>query len=224
MKLLKTKINNTPYLGVYAVCTDDFCIVPSNILKKEEELLKKSIKTKIIKMSINQSPLIGVYLLAHKNKVVVSKNSIKKNEIDILEKEGIEVKLVDEEYNALGNLIALNSHYGFASNILSNKTISEISSFFNIEIEKKNILSLDILGSALYANDYFFIVNPNISEEEFNYFKKKFKVEGIATTLNYGGLFVGNDLIANKHAVFVGDNTSNIELMKVDDIVLTYDK
>ncbi len=224
MKLSKTKINNTPYLGVYSVCTDDFCIVPSNILKKEEAILEKYLKTKIIKTSVNDSPLIGVYLLSHKDKIIASKNVLKENEISILEKEGIKIKIINEEYNALGNLVSFNSNYGFSSNLLSSKSITEISSFFKVPIEKKKILSLDILGSTLYANDYLFLVNPNILEKDFNYFKEKFKVEGIATTLNYGGLFVKNDLIANKNAVLVGDNTSNIELMKVDDVVLTYDK
>lgn len=223
MRLSKARINNTPFLGVYSVCTDYFCIVPNNILKKEELIISKYVNTKIIKTSINDSPLVGVYLLALKNKVVVCKNSIKKYEIEILEKNGIEVKVIDEEYNALGNLISLNSNYGFASPILSDKTISEISSFFNVTIEKKNIFSLDVLGSAIYVNDYLFIVNPNIDEKDFNYLKKKFKVEGIASTLNYGDLFVGNDVIANKHVVLVGDNTSNVELMKVDDIVLMHE-
>ncbi len=223
MRLAKAKISNTPFLGVYSVCTDDFCIVPGNILKKEETNIAKIMNTKIIKTSINDSPLVGVYLLAHKNKVVVCKNSIKPYEIEILEKNGITVKVVKEEYNALGNLVSLNSNYGFASPILSDKTIAEISDFFGITIEKKSILSLDVLGSIMYANDYLFIVNPNIDEKDFNYLKKKFKVEGIASTLNYGDLFVGNDVIANKHAVLVGDNTSNIELMKVDDVVLMHD-
>lgn len=223
MKLSKTKINNTPYLGVYASCTDDFCIVPSNVLKKEEKLLEKHLDTKIIKTSINDSPLIGVYLLSHKNKVVVCKNSIKENEIETLEKEGVKVKLINDEYNALGNLLSVNSNYGFASSILSDKSVSKISSFLKVDIEKKKLLSLDILGSILYANDYLFVANPNIDEKDFNYFKKKFNVEGIATTLNYGGVFVGNDIIANKNVVLVGSNTSNIELMKLDDVVLTFD-
>lgn len=223
MRLSKTKINNTPYLGVYSVCTDDFCIVPNNILKKEEVVLEKFLNTKIIKTSINDSPLIGVFLLAHKDKVVACKNSIKDREIDFLEKEGIKVKVVEDEFNALGNLISLNSNYGFASPILSDKVVKEISSFFKVEIEKKKMLSIDILGSALYINDYLFIVNPNVLEKDYNYFKEKLKVDGVATTLNYGGVYVGNDVIANKHAVLVGQNTSNIELMKVDDIVLMHE-
>jgi translation initiation factor 6 len=220
MNLGKAKINNIPYLGVYAVCTDNFCLVPNNILKKEEVIIEKYLKTKIIKMAVSDSPLIGVYLLAHKDKIMVCKNSIKQNELDIFEKEGIKVKIIKEDYNALGNLVAFNSNYGFASALLSNKTVSEISSFFDIEVERKTLFSMDILGSSLYVNDSLFMVNPNVSEKDFNYFKQKFKVEGIATTLNYGDLFVGNDVIANKNSVLVGDSTSNIELMKVDDIVL----
>lgn len=224
MKLLKTKINNTPFLGVYAVCTDEFCIVPTNIQEKEEKFISKHLNAKILKTSINDSPLIGVYLLALKNKVIVCENVIKPKELEFLKKNGLEVKLIKEEYNALGNLISVNSNYGFASPILSDQTISEISSFFNVPIEKKSFLSFDILGSILYVNDYFFIVNPNIKEKDFEFLKNKFKVQGIASTLNYGDLFVGNDIIANKDVVFVGENTSNIELMKVDNIVLLFEK
>jgi len=222
MRISKATINKTPYLGIYSVCTDNFCIVPLNILKKEESILEKFLNTKIIKTSINDSPLIGVYLLAYGNKVVVCKNSIKKYEIELLEKNGIEVKIINEDYNALGNLVSINKNHGFASPVLSDKTISEISSFFDIKVEKKELLSLDILGSILYANDYLFIVNPSIDEKDFLFLKKKLKVEGVATTLNYGGLFVGNDVIANKNAVLVGANTSNIEIMKVDDVVLMH--
>lgn len=222
MKLSRTTINNTPYLGIYSVCTDDVCIVPNNILEKEEIVLKKYLKIKIIKTSINDSPLIGVFLLAHKNKVVACKNTIKEREIKLLEKEGLEVKLINEDFNALGNLISLNSNYGFASPILSDKTVKEISSFFDVVIEKRKILPIDILGSALYINDYLYIVNPNISEKDFNFLEEKLKVEGVATTLNYGGVYVGNDVIANKNAVLVGQNTSNIELMKLDNIILMY--
>jgi translation initiation factor 6 len=222
MKLARTTINNTPYLGIYSICTDDVCIVPNNILEKEENILKKYLKTKIIKTSINDSPLIGVFLLAHKNKIVACRNTIKEREIKLLEKEGLQVKLVNEDFNALGNLVSLNSNHGFASHVLSDRTVKEISSFFDVVIEKIKIFPIDILGSALYINDYLYIVNPNISEKDFIFLEKKLKIEGVATTLNYGGVYVGNDVIANKNAVLVGKNTSNIELMKLDNIVLMY--
>ena len=220
MKLKKTTINNNPYLGINSFATEEFCLVPTNVLKKEEKLLNEYFKdTKIIKTSINQSPLLGVFTIGVKDKLVIGSDDLIQSEIDLLEKEKIKVKIIDD-YNALGNLISVNSNYGFAADFLKDKTIKEISSFLNIEIEKKKIAGIDLIGSSIYVNDNLFLVNPNISEEEFDYISKKFKVEGIPTTLNYGGSFVGNDAVGNNEVLFVGNNTSNAELLRVDDLIV----
>jgi len=222
MRLIKSFICNSPYLGVNSICTDDFCLVPNNILPKEEKTISSVIDTKLIKMQVNQSPLIGVYLKCVKNKVVAGIDSIYPKELEVLEKEGIKVKLI-KDYNALGNLLAINSKYGIASPLLSKESIKEISKFLNIPIDAKTCVGLDLPGSSLYVNDNFFLVNPSIKKTEFNELKNKFGVVGVATTLNYGDSFVGNDLISNKHAIVVGSLTSNIELMKVDEIALEFE-
>ena len=220
MKLKKTTINNNPYLGINSFATEEFCLVPTNILGKEEKLLKEYFKdTKIIKTSINQSPLLGVFTIGVKDKLIIGSDDLIESEIDLLEKEKIKVKIIDD-YNALGNLVSVNSNYGFAADFLKDKTVKEISSFLNIEIEKKKIAGIDLIGSSIYVNDNLFLVNPNISEEEFDYISKKFKVEGIPTTLNYGGSFVGNDAVGNKEVLFVGNNTSNAELLRIDDLIV----
>ena len=222
MRLTKSLICNSPYLGVNSICTDDFCLVPHNILPKEEKILSSFLNTKIIKMEINQSPLIGVYLKCVNNKVVVGSDSIHPKELEILEKEGIKVKLI-EDYNALGNLLAINSKYGLASPLLSKESVKEISRFFGVPVDAKTCAGLDLPGSSLYVNDKFFLVNPNIKKIEFLDLEKKFGVMGRASTLNYGDAFVGNDLISNTNAIIVGSLTSNIELMKVDEIALEFE-
>jgi len=222
MRLTKSLICSSPYLGVNSICTDDFCLVPHNILPKEEKIISGFVNTKIIKMEINQSPLIGVYLKCVNNKIVVGEDSIHPKELEILEKEGIKVKLI-KDYNALGNLLAINSKYGIASPLLSKESVKEISKFFKVPVEAKTCVGLDLPGSSLYVNDKFFLVNPNIKKDEFAELTKKFGVIGKATTLNYGDSFVGNDLISNKHSIIVGSLTSNIELMKVDEIALEFE-
>ncbi|MDD3178381.1 MAG: hypothetical protein PHR26_02585 [Candidatus ainarchaeum sp.] len=220
MKLKKTTINNNPYLGVNSFVTEEFCLVPSNILKKEEKVLKEYFKeTKIIKTSINQSPLLGVFSIGLKDKIVVGTDDSILKEIDILEKEKIKVKVIND-YNALGNLICLNSNYGFAADFLKDQTIKEISSFLKVDIEKKNIAGIDLIGSSLYVNDHLFLVNPNISEIDYKYISKKLKVKGIPITLNYGGSFVGNDAIGNREVLFIGNKTSNAELLRIDDLIV----
>ncbi len=219
MKLNKGKICNSPFLGVYSFVTDDYCIVPNNILKKEETHLKKYLKTKIIKTTINQSPLIGVYITGNKHKVVANENSITTKEIEILEKEGIKIKTVND-YNALGNLVALNSQYGIASVLLNEKTISTMKTFFNMPIKQEVLANGEVPGSSLYVNDNLFVVNPNVSEKEYNNIQKNFKVNGKAQTLNYGDMFVANDVVGNKNATIVGHMTSTAELIKLDELVV----
>jgi translation initiation factor 6 len=219
MRLKRTNINNTPYLGVSSFCSKDFCIVPTNILKKEEKILNDFLNTKIIKTSINQSSLIGVYTIGINNKLVIGDNSITSKEMDVLEKEGINVKII-KDYNALGNLLAINSNYGIASPLLSDSTVKEISKFLNVNIEKKKCVGMDISGSSIFVNDNLFIVNPNIEKKEYNYLSKKFKVPGIASTLNYGNSFVGNDAIGNDNALLLGSLTSNVELRTIDSLIV----
>lgn len=219
MKLNRATICNSPFLNVYSYCTDKFCIVPNNILKKEETILEKYLDVKLIKTQINHSPLIGVYLTGVDNKIIADKNSIYDKEISQLEKEGIKIKLIDD-YNALGNLISINKNYGFASSLLKDQTISEISKFLKINIEKKACVDVDVPGSAIYVNDSLFLVNPNIKKTEYDYLKKKFAVPGIPITLNYGDVFVGNDCIGNSKALLVGQTTSNIEMVKVDELII----
>jgi translation initiation factor 6 len=223
MKLNKGTICNSPFLGVYSLTTEDYCIVPKNILKKEEDFLKKNLQTKIIKTTVNQSSLIGVYLAGMKDKIIADKDTIKENEIEILEKEGIKVKTVSD-YNALGNLLAINSNYGVASILLKKETISTMNKFFNVTIEQEAVAGTDVPGSALYVNEKLFVVNPNIKETEFDDYKKKFKVLGKAQTLNYGDLFVGNDILGNNFVTIVGQSTSTAELIKLDELIVEFNE
>lgn len=221
MKLNKGTICNSSFLGVYSFTTEDYCIVPNNILKKEEEFLKKTLKTKIIKTTVNQSSLIGVYLAGIKDKIIVDKDSITEKEINTLEKEGIKIKTVSD-YNALGNLIAINSNHAIVSVLLKKNTILTISKYFNVTTKQEAIAGTDVPGSALYVNNSLFVVNPNIQEKDFKNYAKSFKVPGKAQTLNYGDMFVGNDILGNNFATIVGQTTSTAELVKLDELIVEF--
>ncbi len=219
MKLIKSTILKSPYLGVYSFLNDDFCILPSTILQKEEAIFKKNINAKIIKTTINDSSLIGIYLTGVKNKLIVNEDSITPKELNILEKEGVKIEFVND-YNALGNIFAINKNIGVSSSFVKAETISKVNKFLKIDVIPKKIGTLDLPGANVYVNDYFFIANPRIKENEFKFLKDNFKVDGTSTTLNYGDSFIGKDVISNKDVLFVGNNTSNIELMKIDDMIL----
>lgn len=220
MKFDRSTIYNSSFLNIYSYCTEKICIVPNSILPKEEKKIEEILDVKVIKCHINRSSLIGVYLSGAGNKIVVEKNSIYPEEIETLEKEGLKIKTLSNPDNAFGNLLAINSNYGFASPLILPEVVKDIQKFFNIPIEQKACAGLDLPGSSIYVNDYLFLINPRVELKEFNYIKKMFKVPGLAITTNYGDVFVGNDAVGNKNGLLVGQTTSNIEMTKIDDLVL----
>ncbi|HOZ35683.1 MAG TPA: translation initiation factor IF-6 [archaeon] len=220
MKLDRSTIYNSPFLNIYSYCTEKICLVPHSVLPKEERKIEEILDVKVIKASINRSGLLGIYLSGINEKIVVEKNSIHSDEIEHLEKEGLKVKTIKDENNAFGNLLAVNSNYGIASPLLLPETISELRKFLKVEIEQKNFAGLDLPGSSIFVSDSLFLINPRIDIKEFNYFKKKFNVPGKAITANYGDVFVGNDITGNKNGILVGETTSNIEMTRIDELVV----
>jgi len=220
MKLDRSTIYNSSFLNIYSYCTDKICLVPHSVLPKEERRIEEILDVKVIKTSINKSGLLGVYLSGVNEKIVVEKNSIHTDELEHLAKEGLKVKTIKDDNNAFGNLLAINSNYGIASPLLLPETVEEMKKFLKVEIEQKNFSSLDLPGSSIYVNNALFLINPRIDIKEFNYFKKKFNVPGKAVTANYGDVFVGNDVTGNKNGILVGETTSNIEMTKIDELVV----
>jgi len=220
MKFDRSTIYNSSFLNIYSYCTDKLCIVPFSIYQKEERKIEEILDVKVIKCHINRSALVGVYLSGIREKIVVEKNSIYSEEIETLEKEGLKIKVLENPDNAFGNLLVINSNYGFASSLLLPGVVKDIQRFLNITIEQKARVGLDLPGSSIYVNDSLFLVNPRVDLKEFNYIKKMFRVPGLATTTNYGDVFVGNNTIGNKNGLLVGEITSNIEMTKIDNLVL----
>jgi len=220
MKFDRSTIYNSSFLNIHSYCTEKICIVSNNILPREEKKIEEVLDVKVIKSQINRSALIGIYLGGYGDKIAVEKNSIYPEELELLEKEGIKVKILENCDNALGNLLAINSNYGFASPLISQEMVKDLEKFFKVTIERKPCVDLDLPGSSIFVNDSMFLINPRVDVKEFNYIKKMFKVPGIAITTNYGDVFVGNDAIGNKKGLLVGELTSNVEMTKIDDLVL----
>jgi len=91
------------------------------------------------------------------------------------------------------------------------------AAIFGIHLIHSNFSCTELIGSSIVASDKGFIVNPEISQEEFSNLSSLFGVKRKATTANYGDIFVGNDVIANSNAVFVGSYTTAKEIMHIDE-------
>ena len=168
-----------------------------------------------MKTNLGQTSLTGILSTGIKKKIVVS-NITENDEIKKLEKEGIEI-MVLEGLTSTGNLIAVNKNGGIVSPLIKEKPVKDLGDFFKVKLEKMRIADNEVPGASITVTNKGFICHPNISEKDFSKLEKVFGVKGMATTANYGDLFVGNSVIANTNGVMVGSLTSGIELGKIDE-------
>jgi translation initiation factor 6 len=215
MRIEKTSLRGSPFIGVLGAVTEKIALLPRNTTRKEVKMVEDVLGVQVIKTSIASSDLIGALVKGNKKGFVVGE-IIEEKELNELEDFGVKVKVV-KGFNALGNLIALNDFGGIISPLINGKALKEIEKFFKVKFVKTSIANSEVSGASIAVSNKGFIVNPNVNKKEFKLIEKVFKVKGQASTANYGDVFVGNDVLANSKGVLVGNQTSGFELIRIDE-------
>ncbi len=215
MKIELGTVRETPFVGIFALATEKFVLVPKAISTKEEEKITNLFGTEIIKASIANSGLLGV-LSAGNSKGIIASSIIDEKEEKETKQIGIKIKKI-ENISAVGNLIALNDSKGVCSGAFSKKQQKEIEKFLGIKLKESTVAGSDLIGASIVATNKGFILNKMASDKEGEEIEKHFGIQGAKGTVNAGDCFVGNSLIANSQAGFAGRNTTGFELARIDE-------
>lgn len=216
MNFARGTIRSSTYVGVFCTATDDYALVPHTILSKELKVVEEKLEARAIRTSIGNSGLLGVLARGMGCKIAVS-GLIEPEEKRHLENEGLELLVLEENFTATGNLIALNNRAGVASPVFSEGTMKMLQDFFRVKFVKMAPAGSELAGACITVTNKGLIANPNISEKDFARIESMFGVKGAATTANYGDVFVGNSVVANSKGAIAGEKTSGIELSKIDE-------
>ncbi len=215
MKIEKAKLYSSPYIGVFSIVTETTALLPLQTESRTVKVFEKTLGVKVVKTSFSSSPLLGVFGSGNSKGIVVS-GLVEKSEIKELEKNGLNVMKL-KSILAIGNLMKMNDSHGVCSSLISKKDMRNIEKKLGIVMENQTIAKTDLVGSCMELTNKGFIVNPRISEKEFEKLEKNFKLRGVASTANYGDGFVGNSVVANSNGAIVGELTSGHELVRIDE-------
>jgi len=209
-------IKGSPYIGVFGFANDEIALVPKGTMKKEIDVIEKTLEVRAIETTIASSSLIGVFVAGNSHGILLPEIA-EDSEMKALEGLGIKVKRI-AGYTALGNLVAVNENFALISPMIDPATAREIGKFLGVEEGIGRVAGTDIPGSCLAVTNKGFVVHPNIASKEFKMLIEKFKVEsGAASTANFGDPFIRNSILANSKAAVVGSYTSGHELMRIDE-------
>jgi translation initiation factor 6 len=208
-------VGGNPYLGIFCAANDDFALVPIDLLKKQQAKLKTILEIDVVPTLIAGSRLIGSLLVMNSHGAIVN-NFTETREIFKLKK-FIDVTVLDEKLNAIGNNILTNDHAALVHTDFNNKSIQAIEDALDVEVMKGTVAGLKTVGTTAVITNSGGLCHPKVSEDELKNLREFFKTEIITGTANYGAPLIGACLIANSKGVVTGTTTTGIELGRIED-------
>lgn len=214
--LKRIDIVGNPNIGVFIQATDDFVIVPYNLIDEKIKLVEEILEVPAVKSSVSGSSLIGSLSVANSHGIVVSPHVLDR-EVKQFEDLGLEVAAIPGNYTAVGNIVAANDNGAIASPYLSEEAIGVIENTLDVNVESGPIVGSDIVGSLISVTNKGFLISGNAVESEVNFSREVFGVEGDIGTVGRGISLVGACSIANSNGAIVAKNSTGPEMARVEE-------
>jgi translation initiation factor 6 len=212
----KGMIFGNPYLGVFCAANESVALIPFATEPEFPELVRKYIGVEgTIRMSVDGCSTLGALVRMNSSGAVVSQ-SISEDEVRKMEPH-IKVTRIAQRHNAMGNNILANDNGAIVHPDFDDRTIEAISKALKVPVERGTIAGYVTVGSSAVATNKGAICHPHTSGYEMEVMERVLGVKPQICTANYGTGQVGACMIANSKGALVGENTTPIELGKVED-------
>ena len=213
MDIIKYDVYSGPNIGIFTNVNDKFVFVPNGFAETKAENLAKYLHTEYIMTPVANTRLLGVLMVLNNHGILLPRTSSPEEIANLQKSTGLNVKILDTKYNALGNLICVNDKGGVVSPLVEKEFIKEIEDILDIEVIQKRIAGFDQVGAVMETNNHGAVIHPETDEEDIKNFSNILGVNVEPATINGGIPFVSSGILANSNAVVVGNLTSGPEIM-----------
>ena len=220
MALLQKDLFNSPYSGVFCATNDLVTLVPPGIPDDDMEAISEALGTKVEVITIGGSSVLGT-LIAMNNKGILVSNLITSLELEKLEEItaalDLNLGVLSERSNAIGNNFLLNDSGGFCNERLSKQSKVESEKIFEVDITSQSLNGMDTLGMIGCANTKGGLCHPEISDNEKEVMEKVLKVPVMEGTVNFGMPLVGAGIISSSKGAICARQSTGVELGRVEE-------
>ena len=213
LDIIKYDVYRGPNIGIFTSVNDKFVFVPNGFAKTKAENLAHYLQTEYLMTPVANTRLLGILMVVNNHGMLLPRTSSPKEIANLRKCTDLNVKILDTKYNALGNLISVNDKGGIVSPMIEKKYIKEIEDVLDIEVIQKKIAGYYQVGAVMEANNFGGIIHPETEEEDIKKISNVLGVNIEPATINGGIPFVSSGVLANSHAVVVGNLTNGPEIM-----------
>ncbi len=213
--------SGNPNIGVFAAVNESLAFTSADASPEFVRALEEALGVKTIKTTVAGAHVIGSLMAINSNCAVVS-GLADSREVEVIE-EHIPCFLLDDSLNAAGNNILVNDHGAIISPDYGHEMAKPLSDALGVEVVFSSIAGCNTVGSVCKATNKGCVCHMDTSDEEVDLIKDVLKVqEVVRTSVNHGSRMVGAGLVANSKGAVVGDETTPIEMGKIEDGLLLY--
>jgi translation initiation factor 6 len=215
-KFLRTNFNGDPNIGMYGFATDKYCFIGANIQQNVLKRIKETLKTEVISSTISGTELVGLFAMGNSNGIILSR-LIEDYEMKRLKEVGLNLKVINSNETALGNLILCNDKGCLLSGSLR-RFQREISDTLGCEVEIGKIANLDIVGSCGTATNVGCLCHREAEEEELKRIEEILKVRVDVGSVTYGTPYIRSGIIVNSNGVIISEPTTGAEIGRIEEV------
>ncbi|MBS3817613.1 MAG: translation initiation factor IF-6 [Candidatus Thermoplasmatota archaeon] len=209
--LKKYAIGSHPYIGVFSACSEDVTVTPP----VENESFEEALETPVISNTIGGTRVNGSLMGLNSRGAVVS-DIIEEREIDVL-LDHIDVTVIPDPQNALGNNILMNDYGALIHPEIGEEAEETIRSELEVEVKKGTIADIEMVGSVAVATNKGVLCHPHVKDEEIDVLEELFDVPVSKGTANHGSGWVGTCMVANTKGAVIGNETTPIEMGRIEE-------
>lgn len=213
----KISILRSNFIGVYGKAWEDVVFLPKNVEEEIAVQISEGLQVPVEKLFIDNSSLIGTFIALNSNGIVLPRGGADHQFSDFLQDRNILV--LKDKVNAIGNDVIANDKAAMIHKAFTAASQKKIEDALGVEVVKGTIGGIKTVGSAAVLTQKGMLVTPEATEEEMRTLSEYFKVPVKEGTANFGNMYVGSSIIANSNGVFVGKDTTPIEIGRIDDIL-----
>lgn len=215
-----SRYSGNPNIAVFATAGEGLALTAADADPGFIRTLESALGVDVIKVSVGGSFVVGSLVAMNSNGAIVSGLADDGEMAAISEK--IRCVRLDDRLNAAGNNILVNDNGAIVSPEYSEKTAEMIGDILGVEAVRSSIGGINTVGSICRVTNKGCACHMDASDEEIQLIKDVLKVEAIRTTVNHGVRAVGAGIIANSNGAVVGDESTPIELGKIEDALALF--
>ncbi|MHA1379594.1 MAG: translation initiation factor IF-6 [Candidatus Helarchaeota archaeon] len=219
--IIKLNFFGNVNIGVFSFATDEYCVIPEGLTKREIKKMEDVLKVPCIPISIAQAHIIHTLSAGNKNGFIVPQTATDEEFSELKKQFNINIAKITTEFTAVGNQILCNDKAAVISPDLETNQLKIIEDTLGVEVIRRKILEPEepgLVGSQAICSNKGVLVHVDATDEILEWLGDVLDVEVDIGTVNAGYPYTASGIIVNSFGAIVGEDTTGPEIVRIGEV------